>query len=44
VKSYDFVYTYFANPDTLLQAIKEYRRVANIQKGEYTLFDLLKEQ
>jgi hypothetical protein len=44
VKSYDFVHTYFANSETLLQAIKEYRRVANIQKGEYTLFDLLKEQ
>jgi hypothetical protein len=41
VKSYDFVHTYFSNPDTLLQAIKEYRRVANIQKGEYTLSDLL---
>jgi hypothetical protein len=43
VKSYDFVHTYFANPETLIQAIKEYRRMANIQKGEYTLFDLLKE-
>jgi hypothetical protein len=42
VKSYDFVKGYFSNPETLIQAIKEYHRVANIQKGEHTLFDLLK--
>jgi hypothetical protein len=42
VKSYDFVKDYFSNPETLIQAIKEYHRVANIQKGEHTLFDLLK--
>jgi hypothetical protein len=43
VKSYDFVHTYFSNPETLIGAIKEYHRVANIRKGEYTLFDLLRE-
>jgi hypothetical protein len=43
VKSYDFVQAYFSNPKTLIWAIKEYHRVANIQKDEYTLFDLLKE-
>ena len=42
VKSYDFVKGYFSNPDTLVKAIKEYRRTANVQNGEYTLLDLLK--
>ena len=41
-KSYDFVKEYFSDPDTLVRAIKEYRRTANIPKGEYTLLDLLK--
>ena len=42
VKSYDFVKKYFSDPDTLVRAIKEYRRMANIPNGEYTLLDLLK--
>jgi hypothetical protein len=42
VKSYDFVRKYFADSETLLRSIKEYHRIANIKKGEYTLFDLLK--
>jgi len=42
VKSYDFVKEYFSNPETLVNAIKEYKRVANIPNGEYTLLDLLK--
>ena len=42
VKSYDFVIDYFSNPQTLVNAIKEYRRTANIPKGEYSLSDLLK--
>lgn len=42
VKSYDFVRDYFSNPETLVSAIREYRRVANIPNGEYTLVDLLK--
>lgn len=29
----------FANLDVLVQAIKEYHRVSNILKGEYTLLD-----
>ena len=41
VKSYDFVKDYFSNPQTLVNAIKEYRRTANIPKGEYSLSDLL---
>ena len=42
VKSYDFVKDYFSNPQTLVNAIKEYRRTSNIPKGEYSLSDLLK--
>jgi hypothetical protein len=42
VKSYDFVQTYFSNSEKLIWAINEYHRVANIRKGEYTLFDLLR--
>ena len=42
VKSYDFVKDYFSNPLTLVNAIKEDRRTANIPKGEYSLSDLLK--
>ncbi len=42
VKSYEFVKNYFNNPATLVNTIKEYRRTANIPKGEYCLSDLLK--
>ena len=42
VKSYDFVEEYFRNPQTLVKAIKEYRRTANIPRGEYGLYDLLR--
>lgn len=42
VKSYDFVKEYFSNPETLVNAIKEYRRIANIPNGEYTLLDIMK--
>lgn len=42
VKSYDFVKQYFSNPQLLVKAIKEYRRTANIPKGEYSLSDLLR--
>jgi hypothetical protein len=43
VKSYDFVKEYFSNPQKLVKAIKEYRRLSNVQNGEYTLMDLLNE-
>lgn len=36
MKSYDFVKQYFSNPQLLVKAIKEYRRTANIPKGECT--------
>lgn len=42
VKSYDFVKDYFSNPETLVNAIKEYRRIANIPNGKYTLLDIMK--
>lgn len=42
VKSYDFVKEYFKDTDSLITAITEYNRTANIRKDEYTLFDLLK--
>ena len=42
VKSYDFVKDYFSNSQILVNAIKEYRRTANIPKGEYSLSDLLR--
>ena len=42
VKSYDFVHNYFKDSISLIRAIKEYRRIAKIQKDKYTLLDLLK--
>lgn len=42
VKSYDFIKSYFSSTEKLVDAIMEYRRVANVPKGEYTLADLLK--
>ena len=42
VKSLKFVELFFSDIDCLVSAIYEYRRVSNIQKGEYTLADLLK--
>ncbi len=42
VKSYDFVKSYFKNPEILVQAIKKYNEISKIRKGEYTLLDLLK--
>lgn len=41
IKSYNFVSDYFSAPEKLVCAIREYRRVANVPKGEYTLSDLL---
>lgn len=43
VKSTQFVESYFANIEVLISAIREYRRVSNIQRGEYALADLLNE-
>jgi len=33
---------YFSDISALIAAIKEYKRVSRIQRGEYTLADLLK--
>lgn len=43
VKSTRFVESYFADIEVLISAIREYRRVSNIQRGEYALADLLNE-
>lgn len=42
VKNYDYVKNYFSDVDTLIAAIREYKRVSSVPKGEYTLYDLLK--
>ena len=42
VKNYTFVKDYFSDTNKLFKSIHEHRRVSNIKKGEYTLFDLLK--
>ena len=42
VKSYDFVKNYFRNQELLVSAIKKYHEISKVQKGEYTLQDLLK--
>lgn len=42
VKSYDFVKGYFSDPTVLVVAIKKYHEMSKVQKGEYTLLDLLK--
>lgn len=42
VKSYEFIRKYFSDVDVLKSALHEYRRVSKIQKGEITLWDLLK--
>lgn len=42
IKSAKFVGKYFSDVDVLIAAIKEYKRVSDIPKGEQTLADLLK--
>lgn len=42
VKSYDFVTSYFSDPEVLLKAMKQYREKSRLHKGEYSLLDLLK--
>lgn len=42
VKAYNFVKKYFRDPEKLVAAIKKYHEVSKIQRGEYTLLDLLK--
>jgi len=42
VKNVDFIKNYFSDISALIAAIKEYKRVSRIQRGEYTLADLLK--
>ncbi|MBQ2881878.1 MAG: hypothetical protein IJE40_06380 [Clostridia bacterium] len=42
VKNLDFVKHYFSDVEVLISAIREYRRLSNIPKNEYTLSDILK--
>ena len=42
VKTREFVEDYFSDTHKLVDAIKEYARVSNVQNGEITLADLLK--
>ena len=42
VKSAEFIKEYFSDVNSLVRAIREYKRVSNIQRGEYALADLLK--
>lgn len=42
IKSKAFVEGYFRDADVLVSAIKEYKRISCIPKGEYSLADLLK--
>lgn len=42
MKSKTFITEYFEDVDSLINAIKEYKRVSNIPNHESSLFDLLK--
>lgn len=42
VKSTQFIEDYFVDVEILIDAIRGYRRISNIQRGEYTLADLLR--
>lgn len=42
VKTYDFVKNYFSDPKVLVAAIKKYHEISKLQKGEFTLLDLLR--
>lgn len=44
VKSKSFITEYFENVNSLINAIKEYKRVSHIPNDEYSLFDLLKKE
>ena len=42
VKTYDYLKNYFENSAILIKAIHEYHKISRVQKGEYTLLDLMK--
>ena len=44
VKSKSIITEYFENVNSLINAIKEYKRVSHIPNDEYSLFDLLKKE
>lgn len=43
VKSYEFIREYFSDIQVLIGAIQKYKKRASIPKGEYSLYDLLKD-
>lgn len=43
VKNYDSVIKYFSDVDSLVEAIKQYRQIKTLPKGELSLIDLLAE-
>ena len=42
VKSYNFVTQYFSDPSILIAAMKRYKEVSRIPKGEWALLDLVR--
>lgn len=42
VKSYDFVTQYFSDPSILIAAMRKYKEVSRIPKGEWALLNLIK--
>lgn len=41
IKNYDFVIDYFSDVASLLNAMKQYKQITNLPKGELSLIDLL---
>ena len=41
IKNYDFVIDYFSDVDSLIAAMKQYKQISNLPKGELSLIDLL---
>jgi hypothetical protein len=41
IKNYDFVIDYFSDVDSLVAAMKQYKQISNLPKGELSLIDLL---
>ena len=41
IKNYDFVIDYFSDVDSLIDAMKQYKQISNLPKGELSLIDLL---
>lgn len=42
IKSYGYVKDYFSDSEELIKCINEYKRLSKINKGEYTIADIIK--